>query len=189
MTRLHPAARWGALLLAAGASLATSPDDSAPRLEAYVDAPAFHLNADHPAQGFVITVTPTAALLDAGLQGGGLNLLLTLRGVGPDGPAATLRIGFEQPGAADEAPPAMNGVGVAPGETRELSVAFDLFVGECAALSGCPQEVVVGFEHLGGADVEATWAVEANAHVGGSESPPEGAVLDIDVRETSDIPD
>ena len=56
MTRLHPAARWGALLVAAGASLATSPDDSAPRLEAYVDAPAFHLNADHPAQGFVITV-------------------------------------------------------------------------------------------------------------------------------------
>ena len=127
----HPTrpAALGALLLAAGASVATSEDTFMPAIEAEpLDGPAFDLDAEHPSQAFVVTTTPNADALQGGRLGGGeVTLHLTLKGVGPDGPAAALRISFEQPLRDDEPTSSLDSVGVAPGETRDLSVSFDLF--------------------------------------------------------------
>ena len=174
-----------ALLLAVGASLATSEDYPAPIQTGPVDAPTFDMDEGHGSRAFVITTTPNDAALADGIQSGSVELGLTLQGVGPDGPAALLRLSFEQ---THDPPTLLDDVSVAPGETRELSMAFDLFR-ICVEEAGCTEELTVGFEHLGGAAVEVTWVVFVRTHTFGPDDFSKAAAVDVAIRESQPIPD
>ena len=188
MTRLRRLASLGTLLLAAGASLATSEDYPPPIQTGPVDAPAFDLDEGHGGRAFVITMTPNEAALADGIQSGSVNLDLTLVGVGPDGPAASLRLSFEQAQVPDELPTSLDDVGVAPGETQELSMLFEIFR-ICDEEAGCIQELSVGFEHLGGAAVEVSWVVSVQTHTFGPDDFSKAAAVDVAIRESQAIPD